>query len=145
MPYSCPLCLLDPLNHSLVKIKESNNTIVFYSCPSKAKLYFDCEGIINHYDGVLSEMDPNKKWIWIFDSNGFHFKHFMQIDVGIQLAKLITNKFSKNLSNIIIVNPTMYISLVYNIITPFLSDRVNQVIVFNTNPLTPLDSSLWGI
>lgn len=145
MPYICPLCSLDPLNHSLVKIKETNDTIIFYSCPSKAKLYFDCEGIINHYNGVLSEMNPNKKWIWIFDSDGFNFKHFIQIEVGIQLAKLITNKFSNNLSNIIIVNPTIYISLVYNIITPFLSDHVNQVVVFNNDRLTPFDSSLWGI
>jgi hypothetical protein len=145
MPYICPLCSLDPLNHSLVKIKETNDTIIFYSCPSKAKLYFDCEGIINHYNGILSEMNPNKKWIWIFDSDGFNFKHFMQIEVGIQLAKLITNKFSNNLSNIIIVNPTIYISLVYNIIKPFLSDRVNQVVVFNNDRLTPFDSSLWGI
>jgi hypothetical protein len=131
MNYCCPLCTIDPSNHSLVKLKETDNIVIFYSCPSKAKLYFDCEGIINHYEGVLSEINHSKKWIWIFDSYGFNFNHFMQINVGIQLAKLITNKFSHNLLNIIILNPTIYVSLTHNSIKHFLSERVNKVIIFN--------------
>lgn len=131
MSYVCPLCSIDPLNHSLIKIKETDTTETFYSCPSKAKLYFDCKGIVHHYNGVLSEIPPDKKWIWVFDSEGFNFTHFMQIDVGIQLATLITTKFSSNLLNIIIVNPTIYIYLTYNAIKPFLSERVNKLIIFN--------------
>jgi hypothetical protein len=131
MSYCCPLCTIDPSNHSLIKLKETDNIVIFYSCPSKAKLYFDCEGIINHYEGVLSEINHSKKWIWIFDSYGFNFYHYMQINVGIQLAKLITSKFANNLLNIIIINPTIYISLTYNAIKHFLNERVNQVIVFN--------------
>jgi hypothetical protein len=131
MPYVCPVCKIDPLNHSLTKIKETDTTETFYSCPSKAKLYSDCEGIINHYNGILSEISSNKKWVWIFDSKGFNFNHFMQIDVGIQLATLITTKFSHNLLNIMIVNPTIYIYLTYHAIKPFLSERVNKLIIFN--------------
>ena len=130
MSYICSLCTLDPLSHSLVKLKETKNIIIFYSCPSKAKLYFDCEGIINHYNGVLSEIPSNKKWIWIFDSINFHFKHFKQFDVGIELAKLISTKFSNNLLKIIIINPTIYISLTYNIVYPFLSKKINDTIEF---------------
>jgi hypothetical protein len=131
MGYVCPLCTIDPSNHSLIKVNETELAIIFYSCPSQAKLYFDCEGIINHYDGMLSEIPKNKKWIWIFDSSGFNFNHFMQINVGIQLAKLITNKFSDNLLNIIIINPTIYISLTYNALKPFLSNKINQLIIFD--------------
>ena len=131
MGYVCPLCIIDPSNHSLVKLKESDNTIIFYSCPSQAKLYFDCDGIINHYDGFLSEIPKTKKWVWIFDSNEFNFNHFMQINVGIELAKLITNKFSDNLLKIIIINPTIYITLTYNILKPFLGERINKLIIFN--------------
>lgn len=131
MSYVCPVCKIDPLNHSLTKIKETDTAETFYSCPSKAKLYSDCEGIINHYNGILSEISSNKKWVWIFDSKGFNFNHFMQIDVGIQLATLITSKFSHNLLNIIIVNPTIYIYLTYHAIKPFLSERVNKLIIFN--------------
>lgn len=131
MSYVCPVCKIDPLNHSLTKIKETDTAETFYSCPSKAKLYSDCEGIINHYNGILSEISSNKKWVWIVDSKGFNFNHFMQIDVGIQLATLITTKFSHNLLNIIIVNPTIYIYLTYHAIKPFLSERVNKLIIFN--------------
>lgn len=131
MSYVCPLCRIDPLNHSFVKIKETDTTVTFYSCPSKAKLYFDCEGIINHYTGILNELTPDQKWIWIFDSDGFGLNHFMQVDVGIQLAKLITSKFSSNLVNIIIINPTVYISWMYYIIAPFMSKKVNEMVIFN--------------
>jgi hypothetical protein len=132
MSYICPLCAIDPLNHSLVKIKESNNILVFYSCPSQAKLYFDCKGIINHYDGVLSEVPENKKWIWIFDSKGFGFNHFSQINIGINLALLISNKFSHNLLNITIINPTIYTTFTYTALKPFLSEKVNNLISFNS-------------
>ena len=131
MGYLCPLCTIDPSNHSLVKLDEINNTVIFYSCPSSAKLYFDCDGIINHYDGILSEIPKTKKWVWIFDSYQFNFNHFMQINVGIQLAKLITDKFSENLSNIIIINPTIYVTLTYNTLKPFLNEKINQLIIFN--------------
>lgn len=131
MPYICPLCSIDPLSHSLTKIKEINDIIYFYSCPSKAKLYFDTDGIINHYNGVLSEIPHNKKWIWIFDSNEFGMQHFVQLELAIELAKLISNKFSINLDKIIIINPTFYISSTYNIIYPFLTKKLRSIIDFN--------------
>jgi hypothetical protein len=48
MNYSFPLCSIDPSSHSLVKIKETDVCIIFYSCPSEAKLYFDSDGIIGN-------------------------------------------------------------------------------------------------
>jgi len=96
MPYICPLCKLQPLSHSLTKLSEKNGIIYYYTCPAQAKLYYDVEGILNHYEGVLSEIPENKEWIWIFDSLGFSLVHALQINVAISLAKLISNKFSKN-------------------------------------------------
>ena len=142
MVYSCSLCEIDPLNHSLNKLKETDENIVFYSCASKAKMYYDCEGIIKHYDGVLSEIPNNKKWVWIFDSLDFNFSHFIQIDVGISLAKLISSKFSNNLLKIIIINPTIYVSLTYNIVMPFLSKSINDMIIFNENSNVSIDEIL---
>lgn len=130
MSYVCPLCIIDPSNHSLTKLKEINNIIYYYSCPSEAKLYFDTNGIINHYNGILSEIPENKKWIWIFDSKNFELKHFIQINLAIELAKLITSKFSKNLLKIIIINPTFYILSTYNILLPFLTKDIKDIIIF---------------
>ena len=56
MQYICPLCKLLPSSHSLTEMFEKKGVIYYYTCPSKAILYYDVNGIINHYDGVLSEM-----------------------------------------------------------------------------------------
>ena len=131
MRYKCAICEIDPYNHSLKKIGVKENTYIYYTCPSQAKMYNDTEGILNHYDGVLSEIPEDKDWIWIFDSLDFNFKHYIQIDIGIGLSKLITNKFSDNLKKIIIINPTFYISLTYGIVRIFLSERIRNMIEFN--------------
>ena len=94
-------------------------------------MYKDTEGILTHYEGVLSEIPEDKDWIWIFDSFDFTLKHYLQIDVGIGLAKLITNKFSHNLKKIIIINPTFYISSTYSIVRLFLSERIRNMVEFN--------------
>jgi hypothetical protein len=131
MKYICPLCSIDPLSHSLSEVFEKNNVIYYYTCPSKAKMYFDISGIIGHYDGVLSEIPENKKWCWIFDGTEFSLKHFFQVDVAIELAKLISSKFSEKLKKIIIINPNFYIKSIYNIIYPFLNEKIKSIVELN--------------
>ena len=133
MVFICPSCSIDPLNHSLTQIYEKDNILYFYTCPSKAKLYYDTPGIIHHYDGTLSEIPEDKEWIWVFDGIDFNLKHFLQIEVAIELAKLISSKFSKKLKKIIIINPTIYISGTYNIIAPFLNENIKSIIEMNYN------------
>jgi len=128
MKYECPLCLIDPLNHSLSFVLEKEDVLYYYTCASKAKLYFDTVSIINHYDGVLSEIPENKQWIWIFDGTDFNFKHFLQIQVAMELSKLISVKFSEKLKKIIIINPCFYILSIYNIIYPFLNDKMKSIL-----------------
>jgi hypothetical protein len=129
--YTCPLCLLDPLSHSLTKFLEKDDTFYFYTCPAKAKLYFDTVSIINHYDGVLSEIPENKNWIWVLDTLDFGLNHFLQIEVATELSKLITTKFSKNLKKIIIINPGDYVAPVYSLVKPFLNDKMKSIIEIN--------------
>ena len=125
--YECPLCKIMPTSHSLQKI-EKNGKLYLYTCPSKAVFYNDVKGILHHYRGVLSEIPKDKEWIWIFDSLDFGFIHVMQTNVAIELAKLISNKFSKNLKKIIIINPTVYITLIHKIIMPFLNKKIGDII-----------------
>jgi hypothetical protein len=131
MSYICPLCKIQPLSHSLTKISEKNDIIYYYTCPSQAILYYDVESILNHYDGVLSEIPKDKKWIWIFDSFNFNLTHALQINVAIEITKLISNKFSANLNNIIIINPTFYIKMTYNVVMPFLNETLKSIIEIN--------------
>jgi hypothetical protein len=131
MKYICPLCKLQPDSHSLKQVFEKKGIIYYYTCPSQAILYYDVKGIVEHYDGILSEIPENKEWVWIFDSLGFNINHAMQINVAIELAKLISNKFSKNLKKIIIINPTFYITITHKMIMPFLNNKVRDIIEIN--------------
>jgi len=136
MSYICPLCKIQPLSHSLTKITEKNGIIYYYTCPSQAILYYDVESILNHYDGVLSEIPKDKKWIWIFDSLDFNLTHALQINVAIEITKLITKKFSTNLNKIIIINPTFYITMTYNVVMPFLNETIKNIIEINYEKTT---------
>ena len=131
MEYTCPLCKVQPSSHSLTKLLEKKGIIYYYTCPSQATLYYDVKGIIDHYDGVLSEMSENKEWVWIFDSLGFSLVHAIQTNVAIELAKLISNKFSKNLKKIIIINPTFYIKITHKMLMPFLNNKIRDIIEIN--------------
>ena len=130
MQYTCPLCKILPSSHSLTKVSEKKGIIYYYTCPSQAILYYDVNGIVNHYDGVLSEIPDNKDWVWIFDSLDFGIIHAMQANVAIELAKLISTKFYKNLKKIII-NPTIYITITHKMIMPFLKNKVRDIIEMN--------------
>jgi hypothetical protein len=131
MTYVCEVCSVNPTSHSLEKLLENDDYLYFYTCPSKAKLYNDTNGIVNHFNGVWSEIPKNKQWVWIFDGSDFSLKHFLQVEVAIELAKLITKNFSENLKKIIIINPTFYISSIYNIIEYFLNEKIISRIEIN--------------
>ena len=124
--YICKICQEDPTSHSLKNMGTRDNITYFYTCPAKATKYNDTEGIIAHYDGILSE--NTNKWSWIFDCDGFNAKHLLEINVGIQLAKLITNKFSHNLDKIIVINKTWHVKVVLDLIYPFLNSYMKSII-----------------
>ena len=126
MPYTCKICDNDPSSHSLKNIGTIDNITYYYTCPAKATKYNDVVGITEHYDGVLSE--NTNRWIWVFDCNKFSAKHLLEINVGIQLAKLISTKFSSTLDSIIIIKPTWHILVVMRIVNPFLNSHMKSII-----------------
>jgi hypothetical protein len=126
MPYTCKICDNDPSSHSLKNIGTIDSITYYYTCPAKATKYNDVVGITEHYDGVLSE--NTNRWIWVFDCNKFSAKHLLEINVGIQLAKLISTKFSSTLDSIIIINPTWHILVVMRIVNPFLNSHMKSII-----------------
>jgi hypothetical protein len=136
MPYVCPLCEVVPSSHSLTNVLETNEIVYYYTCPSKAILYHDVNGIIHHYNGVLSEIPENKEWVWIFDGLNFGFIHVIQTSVAIELAKLITQKFSKNLKKIIVINPTFYVNMIHELLMPFLNKKIKNIIEFRDTSIS---------
>ena len=120
--YVCPFCSEDPSSHSFKQISNG----VFYTKPAEATRYWDCDSIVAHYDGVLSEFDG--EWSWIFDAQGFTVKYMLETDVALGLARLITTKHSHNLKKIFIVNPNWYVRVTLSLVLPFLPEKVRSVI-----------------
>jgi len=125
--YECPVCARDPKSHSLKQVAPG----VFYTKPAEATKYWDVDGILEHYDGVLGSHEGT--WTWIFDAEGFSMKHLFEVDVAIGIARLITQKYSMNLEEIQIINPTWIVSMTLHIVRPFLSKRVINLIHIDKN------------
>jgi hypothetical protein len=118
---------MDPTSHSFKKLSEKNGVVLYYTNPSKAKLYKDKDGILQHYTNALDSVGDNK-WVWIFDSDGFDVKHALEVQTGIGIAKLITGKYGINLEEIKIINPTWHIKTMLTAVWPFLNERTKQKI-----------------
>ena len=125
--YVCPVCALNPSSHSLTKLYEKENVVYYYTCPAKAILYNDTIGIINHYEGVIGEI--NQPWIWVFDGNGFGLMHSLEVNIGLKLAGIM-EKYSELLQKIIVINSSFYVSIIYTAIYPFLNTKLKRIIEF---------------
>lgn len=118
----CMKCMMDPTSHSFKKISEKNGICTYYTNPSKAKLYTDTDGILSHYENALKQIG-DKKWVWIFDSDGFDLKHALEVKSGIGIAKLLTDKYAESLQEIKIINPTWHIRTMLLTVWPFLNKK----------------------
>ncbi len=135
----CEKCMVDPTCHSFKKLSEKDGVILYYTNPTKAKLYRDTDGILSHYDKALNTVG-DKKWIWIFDSEGFDLKHALEVQTGIGIAKLITGKYGQNLQEIKIINPTWHIKSMLLAVWPFLNKTTKQKInIMSDRPYSVLE------
>jgi hypothetical protein len=132
--YQCPICAEDPTSHSLKKIHETDELVYYYTCPAKASKFSDRAGILAHYDGELSSKG-NKKWVWIFDSAKFGMRHAMEIQLAIDMAKLINNKHGHTLEKIFIINPTKFTSLIVSVVWPFIGAKLRSSLQFSATSL----------
>ena len=121
---------MDPSTYSFKKISEKNGISTYYTNPAKGKQSVDEDEIVAFYTKAIESIG-NKKWIWIFDGTEFDLKHLFQVEVAIELAKLISSKFSEKLQKIIIINPNFYIKSIYNIIYPFLNVKMKSIVEIN--------------
>lgn len=105
-----------------------------YTKPADASRYWDRDGIVLHYDIVLSQIEGN--WVWIFDADGFSIKHMMEVEVATSLARLISSKYSERLQKIVITNPSPIIELIIIVVLPFLNSKLRGLVQRSTmNPL----------
>ena len=126
----CKICIDEPGSHSFYLLAKNNEINYYYTCPAKASKYWDTEGILNHYEEILSD-NNNQDWIWVFDSKNFGFAHSLQISTAIGIINIL-KKYKHGLKEIRILNPTIYIKSLYNIISPFLSSELKEIITWKS-------------
>lgn len=131
--------MADPTSHSFKRLVEKDGVVVYYTNPSKSKLYKDTEGILNHYINAL-ETNGDKKWVWIFDSEGFDINHALEVQTGIGIAKIVSGKYGQNLQEIKLINPTWHIQTMLLVIWPFLNNTIKQKInIMSDRPYSVLE------
>ena len=101
----CPKCAADPTSHSFKKVADKNGVVIFYSHPSKAKLYDDMDGLVIHVNNMFTSIG-NKPWKCIIDGDGFDMKYAAEINVGRALFHLLTTKYGSTLHEMVVINPT---------------------------------------
>jgi hypothetical protein len=104
----CPKCAVDPTSHSFKKVSDKGGITIYYSHPSKAKLYDDLEGILSHVDNMLT-LQGKKPWMCILDGDGFDVKHAAQVRIGVALMDMMMNKYGATMKEFKVINPTWHI------------------------------------
>ena len=119
----CKKCASDPMSHSFKRLTERSGVLIYYSHPAAAKLYDDTEGILQHIDHRLA-LHGNRKWSCIFDGDGFDIKHAMQLQMGMGLVQLLSEKYGETLQEIKVINPTWHISGMLKILSSMINSKL---------------------
>jgi hypothetical protein len=104
----CATCVKEPSAHSFKKVSDKNGVCIFYTKPASATKYSDTAGTISHIDNALRSIG-SKKWIWIFDGDGFEAQHALALHTGKGILQLIEDKYDAQLQQILFINPTWHV------------------------------------
>lgn len=131
MAYSmCNICKSDPSSSVNVfrKVAEKPSHIVYYTIPSRVKMNYDSDTIVAHYDHILKEKNPKRRWVWVFDGTNFDTDHIMEIKTGQGIAGLLKGQNLESLADIKIINPTTHLKILLKVIQPFMEDELKAKI-----------------
>lgn len=123
MSQICVKCTSDPASYSFKRVSDKNGITTFYTNPAKAKIYKDHEEIVSHFDHTLERLD-GRKWVWIFDGDGFDTDHIMDIKTGKNIANVIIDKYGDSLQEIKIINPSIHVKVIIKVIVPFFNNKI---------------------
>jgi hypothetical protein len=116
----CPYCNTYGVNtHSFHEIgRTSKFGKIMYTCAADCTDYSNTKAITTHIANYL-EAEKLVPWTWVFDCRGIKTKHTLQIDLAINITRLIQDKYSENLQKIYILNPTQGVDILLTNILPF--------------------------
>ena len=118
---------MDQSNYSFKKLSDKNGVVTYYTNPTKGIQYTDNKQVIDHYNTALAAIGK-KKWIWIFDSEGFSLSYALEVQTGAGIADILMGKYGEYLEQIKIINPTWHIRTLLTAMWPFLNNQLKQKI-----------------
>jgi hypothetical protein len=125
----CDSCFYDPQSHSFHKLHENNAEIYYYTCPAKAKQYYDADGIYKHMRLEIKRIQKN--WVWIIDGDNYGIKHLMYPSVGNKIVEILDSSLSDNLIQIIIINETTSLNLALRYIWKSIPKSIRKLLLFD--------------
>ena len=129
----CTICHLKPKSHCFIKISTHPINIYYSSIPRSSD--FSNATAIQHH--IVSTLEPNRDWIWIFDCKGLSSKHAVQIDVVKYLIKLMMDdKYAKYMMRFVAINMSATASKLLEMVLPFLPKEARDNIdKYSSSPI----------
>jgi CRAL/TRIO domain len=121
----CAACAKDPSAHSFKKIAEKNGVCIFYTKPAMAGKYNDTAGFIAHMDHALHSIG-NKKWMLLFDGDGFESKHVLALEAARDKLPMFENKYGEHLQQVVFINPSWHVKLGVKAVMLVLHDKIKS-------------------
>ena len=122
--------VMDQSNYSFKKISDKNGVVTYYTKPTNGIKYTNNNQILEHYNIAFASIG-DKKWMWIFDSEGFSLSLVLDSQPGtgiVGIANLLMGKYGDSLLEIKIINPTWHIRTLLTAMWPFLNKQLKKKI-----------------
>jgi len=113
------------MDYSFKKLNEINGVTTFYTKPSTIHQYNTAEEVLKDYTDLLDHIGSNK-WKWIIDGDGFEIKYALEMKTGMGVAKLLTGSHGDNLQEIKIINPSLFIRAILQVLLPILNTNTRK-------------------
>jgi len=125
----CPKCLEIQGFHHFSIIGETNNGLcIYYSKPSiHTEKRLTEESIVNYL--IHLDNASTKPWVWIIDSRGLDNLETPNLLLLRKFYLQLKTRYKDVLQKIFILNESFMMKIIYNMIYPFLSSEIKNLIV----------------
>ena len=127
---SCSKCAEIPDFHKFIKLGKTNQDYRIYYIKFTVTSYQELnEEAINN---LLSHLDQisTKPWIWIINTNELDNLKTPNIFVLRTFYTEIQKRYKSTLKKILVINKSIMLNIIYNMLYPFLSTEIVELFVF---------------
>jgi hypothetical protein len=126
----CPKCIEAPGYHHFIVLGQTiNGYNIYYSKPDINEERKLTEELMNNYLIHLDNASA-KPWVWIIDSRALDNLETPNIFLLRRFYLEIQKRYNNILKNIFILNKSLMMQIIYNMLYPFLSNEMKEMVVF---------------